>query len=254
MLRWYLPVRWMLPRRPAFLTFHGYEGYPIPLEARLLRRIAGRAALGSICMGEFICKWYRCRCDAVSYGGVDASAEVPEPREDTAVFIGRLEPDTGIAEIIEALRLLREGGRSLPLTVCGDGSLRARLENAARAAGIQAEFVGRVAEPRAYLLQARYAFVTGFLAILEAMACRRLVLSIYDTPIKRDYLELFPARDAIVIAGSAGELAARLAERLDAPERSRELLDRAQAFAHEQTWRKVAETYLHVYAAHGVTV
>ena len=249
LLRWYLPVRWMAPRRPAFITFHGYEAYPIPLQARLLRRLAERMTLGSICMGEFICTWYRTKCDAVSYGGVDPPPQASDPQPGAgAVFVGRLAPDSGIADIIQALRLLHdEHGAPLPLTVCGDGPLRAHLERAAREAHLQVRFLGRVPDVTTHLLEARFAFVTGYLAILEAMACRRLVFAVYDNPLKRDYLTLFPAASAMVVAGSPEELARRLAAHLPSPHQDRALLDQAEAFAREQTWRRVAETYLQLW-------
>ena len=51
LLRWHLPVKWVLPRRPTLITFHGYEGYPITLQARILRLLAERVTVGSACIG-----------------------------------------------------------------------------------------------------------------------------------------------------------------------------------------------------------
>jgi len=249
LLRWCLPLRWIAPRRPTFITFHGYEAYPIPLQARMLRRVAERVTRGSICMGEFICKWYRTRCAAVSYGGVDLPAGAPDPPADAgALFVGRLASDSGIVEVIETLcRLRQDHGFSLALTVCGGGPLRARLESEAQNAGLDLRFLGPVTDVIPHLLGARCAFVTGYLSILEAMAHRRLVFAIYDNPLKRDYLELFPGAGAMVIAGSPEELARQVAGHLRAPGRVSALLDQAQAFAREQTWRRVAEMYLRLW-------
>ena len=150
------PMR-LLSGRPIFITFHGYEGYPIAAGAiRLRQAIAGKVR-GSICMGEFICRHYHTRCDHISYGGVDMPdppAPPPSP-SGGAVFIGRLEPDTAIETYLEALRIARdEHGVRLDLEVCGDGSLRPALERYAAEHALSVLFRGAVADVRPALTRA----------------------------------------------------------------------------------------------------
>ena len=246
-LKYYLPFRLWDSRRPAFVTFHGYEGYPIPIEAQVLRRLVLWFTRGSICAGAFIPKWYRFRCGHITHGGVDAPPERPPPGEG-AVFVGRLEPDTGFLKYLETLRLLREAhGISLALEVCGDGSLRAQGEDFARAHNLAVTFHGRVPDAALYFTRARLAFVDGLLAILEAMASGAVVFSTYDNPLKDDYLHLFPGARLAVIAESPTELADRLAALIEAPEALDQMAATAYAFAGTQTWARVADLYVDLY-------
>lgn len=70
---WYLPLRIILFWKPVYITFHGYESYPLPRKAIIIRRIAQFLTKGNICVGGFIEKWYRVRADIVTFGAVDIS-------------------------------------------------------------------------------------------------------------------------------------------------------------------------------------
>jgi len=247
-LKYYLPYAVRRPRLPVFVTWHGYECYPIPLEAKILRRLVGLRTKGCICAGAFIAKWYKIRCGRITYGGVDAPEQRPLLGEG-ACFIGRLERDTGILEYIEALALLRNRyGIELPVEVCGSGSLRELAERRAAERGLRATFHGQVADPMPYFMRARFACVSGYLAMLEAMAGGAIVLALYDNPLKEDYLRMSPMAVHAVIAGSPEELAERTAALAHAPEEMRRRAAAAYEFAREQTWRKVAELYAGLYA------
>ncbi len=247
-LKYYLPFRLWNSRQPAFVTFHGYEGYPIPLEARFLRRVVLRLTRGSICAGAFIPKWYRFRATHITHGGVDAPPERP-PLGQGAVFVGRLEPDTGFLTYLEVVRLLRgEQGLALPLDVCGDGSLRAQGEEFARFHHLEVNFRGRVPDAAPLFARARFAFVDGLLAMLEAMASGALVFSTYDNPLKEDYLRLFPGAQFAVIAPSPADLAARLAALAEAPDTLDRMATQAYEFARTQTWSRVADLYADLYS------
>lgn len=253
-LKYYLPYRLLHPRTPAVVTFHGYERFPIPLEARALRRMVLWLTRGSICAGAFIPKWYRFRSDYITHGGVDAPAQVPPPGQG-AVFVGRLEPDTGFIHYLEALRALKqEHGVEMPVQVCGDGSLRHAGEQLAAAAGLNATFHGVVPDVTPYLAGARFALVSGFLAILEAMAAARVVLALYQNPLKEDYLRMFPGAQYMVIAGSVEELADRLSLLARDPAAAGQMAQESRKFALTQTWERVADLYLELYRkvlAHG---
>ena len=251
-LRFAAPA-WPAARAPLFVTFHGYEGYPVPRIARWLRRRLAARAAGAICMGEFICRWYGHPCDTVSYGGVDAPPErTPDPPPGApALYVGRLARDTGIVAYLEALRLLRQRGRALPLAICGDGPLREAVLARAEAAGLDVAFHGWQPDVEPFLDACRLAFVSGYLSILDAMAHRRLACSLYDNPLKRDYLQLFPAARNMVIADGPLALADAIASYLDDPDAAAAALDATEAYAHEQTWRKVADLYLQLYRTRG---
>jgi glycosyltransferase involved in cell wall biosynthesis len=162
--------------------------------------------------------------------------------------VGRLEPDTGFLAYLEALRLLHsEHGLALPLQVCGDGSLRAEGERIAAETGLAVTFHGRVADVTPYLAGAQFAFTSGFLGMLEAMAAGAVVCAVYDNPLKEDYLRLFPGADSIIIAGSAAELVEQMRAMMGDEGRAEAMATAGRAFAQEQTWAKVAELYLDLY-------
>lgn len=246
-LKYYLPYRFLHPRLPVFTTFHGYEGYPIPLEAKALRRIVLWLTRGTICAGAFIPRWYHFTCTHLTHGGVDAPPERP-PLGESAVFVGRLEADTGFLQYLKAVRLLKEKHAiTLPLEVCGDGSLRTEGERTATEAGLQVAFHGSVSDVMPYLAQARFAFTSGLLGMLEAMAAGSAVLALYDNPLKEDYLRLFPGAEHVCIADSEAELANQLVALMRSPEALEQRVAAAYEFAKEQTWAKVAEAYLSLY-------
>ena len=254
-VRYYLPFRILFPRHPVFVTFHGYEGWPIGLQARVFRRLAARLCQGSICIGDFIRKYYRTACDEVSYGAVDsplAGADAPQP-ERGAVFVGRLEADMGILTYIEALNILRyQHDMTVPLHICGDGPLASTVDRLQRMYDLPIFMHGQVQDPASHIAGYELAFVTGYLSILNAMALGRRVFAVYDTPIKEDYLRCFPAADKIVIAPSAEALAEELARYLANPKACSARIEAGRAFASSQTWDKAAQTYLELYRRVGL--
>ena len=68
---WILPYKMFLLRKKIYVTFHGYESFPISYKARIQRKIAERLTSGNICIGDFISKWYKTIPTYVSYGGVE---------------------------------------------------------------------------------------------------------------------------------------------------------------------------------------
>jgi len=254
-LHFYLPSCYLPPRRPAFITFHGYERYPIPSEAQRWRRFARRRVRDALCMGEFICRWYGTPCFGVSYGGVDPVPEPPAlPSRPAALFIGRLAEDTSIMFYLHALSLLRrEHGRSFPITVIGEGQLRGPAERYAQAQGLEARFLGAVADAAEHLASADVAFVSGYLAIWQALAAKRLVFSVYENELKRDYLRCFPeAEEVMLMAGEPEELAHQLLDYLGDAAGSEARRERGAQLASAHSWEGVADLYLSLYRTYGL--
>jgi len=251
LLKW----RRLLPRVPVFMTWHGYEGWPIPLEAKVRRWWAGRFLTGAICMGEFICRWYGHGCDLTNYGAVDPPEQVTDPpAAGPALWLGRLEPDTGVLASIEALGLLaRNRGIKVPLAVCGDGSLRARAERLAADLGLEATFHGQVPDPTPHIAGCRLALCSGYLGILECLSRRRPVFATWDNPLKRDYLSLHPcAGRGLAVAATSLEMAGAMADYLEHPERAAPGLAFGEQYARAQTWQSLAGLYLDLYRGKGV--
>jgi glycosyltransferase involved in cell wall biosynthesis len=243
---WYLPFRFILFWKPVFITFHGYEGFPLKREAIRVRRWVEGLTWGNICAGDFIRKWYGTRTDYVTYGGVRPPESEPEQVEaKRAVFLGRLSEDSGIRLYITSLQILKDRySLNLELDVLGGGTLLEEIKGTVAERGLKINLYGFVENTQDYLNQARFAFVSGYLGMLEAMVHKRLVFSVYDNPLKRDYLEMFPHSDEMIVtAGSPEQLAERIAYYLPNPDQERERVNKAYLWAREQGWEKVAELY-----------
>jgi len=244
---WYLPFRFLYPLKPVFVTFHGYEGIiPIPRKILFKRKITELLTKGNICIGDYILKWYGTKASFVSYGGVDMPAPLSNTNPEGAVFIGRLEKDTGIMMYIDALRILKEKqGINLKLDVCGDGKLREKIQEIIKGNELNVELHGFVENPLDYLDKSKFAFVSGYLAMLEAMINKKLVFAVYENKLKKDYLTLMPnSKNMMVIASSPEELAEKIAYYLNHQKETEEKIKNAYLFSKDQTWKKVTNTYL----------
>ncbi|MGD9344569.1 MAG: glycosyltransferase, partial [Candidatus Aminicenantes bacterium] len=129
-VHWFFPFRLIFPLKPMFITYHGCGMTVPPIQREKFRnRLVRFFVRGNISIGHFLEKWHRLKPTFVSYGGVTIPPDVPSNREKTAVYVGRLDEDTGAELYIQALKVLRDAFKiELPLTVCGDGPLKSDLE------------------------------------------------------------------------------------------------------------------------------
>lgn len=155
---------------------------------------------------------------------------------------------------LDALAILkREHGRNLPLTVVGEGPLRTMAERFAEAQHLTARFRGTVPDPAPLLADASFAFVSGYLAIWQALSARRLVFAVYENDLKRDYLFGFPeAEQALTMAPDSATLADQLAAHLADARLGDEMRAHGATLAAQHTWDRVADLYLDLYRAHGL--
>ena len=68
---WYWPFRFLFWKKPFYITFHGYEGYPPTKKQILIRKINEFLAWKNICIGAYLAKWYGTKPDYISYGAVE---------------------------------------------------------------------------------------------------------------------------------------------------------------------------------------
>lgn len=249
-IHWYLPFRFIVPFKPVFVTFHGYEGIiPIPQKILYMRRMTELLTKGNICIGDYIPKWYGTKANFISYGGVDMLTAADTTTSDGAVFIGRLEKDTGIVAYIDAIKILKtKYSTNIKVDICANGSLREPIEKTVRENELNVKLHGFVDNPIDYLIKSKFAFVSGYLAILEAMINKKLVFAIYENELKKDYLTQMPkSKDMMVIVSSPEELAEKIAYYYNNPEKAEAKINVAYNFARKQTWEKVADTYLRLW-------
>ncbi|MBI2613661.1 MAG: glycosyltransferase family 4 protein [Candidatus Levybacteria bacterium] len=236
---WYLPFRFLFPFKKVFATFHGYESYPLKSKSILMHKISEKLSNGNICIGHFIKKWYGTKPNFVVYGGVEGvkSEKLKMENGNSAIFIGRLDEQTGILTYVNAVKLIRKKIPNFKFEIIGDGKYRKEIEKYFKVLGFQKK-------TEKYFLDYNFAFVSRYLSILEAMAARRLVFASYDNPLKEDYLRMASFSKYIVIFNSPSELISKVLFYLKNPDKKEKLVESAYEWVKKQTWEKMANIYL----------
>jgi glycosyltransferase involved in cell wall biosynthesis len=240
----------LVDRRKVFLTRHGMSYvYPVPESERRRAVRSLRLAAGVVHDGAFIEEWLGVRPDLCPDQGLSPPADelelVPEPPPTSAIYIGRVEPDSGIRIYIDALRILTwRHGRTLMLHVYGDGSLAPELQREVERDSLPVHFHGRTENAQRHITDSCFAFIDGRMAMQEAMARRRLVFSSYVDPLKRDYVCGETFSPYLVAVANGEELAEKVAYYIDHPEARAAMVSRAYEHARTLTWQRTAEAYL----------
>lgn len=234
---WYLPFRFIYPLKPIFTTFHGYESYPIRKEAKAARKMAQALSNGTISVGAFMKKWYGTLSDFTIYGACEKIKVYPIPSKPSALFVGRLDEQTGILEYDKAIKQVKRKIPGFSFTVAGDGFFRKQLET-------KPKFLGFIKNPQKLYRKSRYAFVSRYLSILEALASKRLVFALYDNPLKKDYLLKTPFNKFIITAGDSEELVGKIIHFIKYPKQEQELVEKGYRWAKAQTWEEVVRVYI----------
>jgi len=237
---WYFPFRFLLPKKPVFVTFHGWEGkYPIPIRSIVLKKISARLASGVIVVGEYIKKYYGVESDYVIYGGCENKILEGKKNLKKAAFVGRLEKDTGILILLKALEkyesLTVKGKYKWDFEFYGDGSLRKRAEKY----GVVKGFIYDVEER---IKPVNLLFTGGYLASLEGLVNKCLVVAICDNQLKRDCFVMSPFRERVIIAETVDEVFSIL--KLP-PQKIRKMFaEKNYKWALSQSWQKITKIYL----------
>ncbi len=237
--------------KKIFITFHGWEGHVPPQRKTVYKRkICEYLADGNICIGHFIEKWYGTTATRVIYGGCHPEPVQQRTRQH-ALFMGRLEKDTGIREYIRSWQIVNQTYPTLELIVCGEGSLQQDLLDLIEKHGIQnVQFRGFVQDPERMMKEAVFVFTSGFLGILEAFSTCTPVVTTYDNALKKDYLLLLPgATEMLWVCRDVDSIYRAIDEILSAD--ISEKINKAYTFAMKNTWNKVAAEYLELYRQHG---
>lgn len=237
---WYFPFRVLFPRKKSFITFHGYENYPISRRAILVRKISEKFSKGNIIVGSFIKKWYGTMPDYITYGAVEVSSikyqALSSRKRESAVFVGRLEKNTGILSYLEAVGIIKKLIPNFEFTIIGDGELKDKIPKE-----IRIYKSDRGVEK--YLRESNFVFASGYLSILEAFVNKRLVFVFYDNPLKEDYLKMTPFSKFMIIENSPEKLADKVLYYLNHQKEAEELKRKAFDWAKDQTWENVVKIY-----------
>lgn len=250
---WYLPFRFIFPFKKVYTTFHGYESYPIRSQAKVIRKLSEKLSFGNICIGEFIKKWYHTVPTFVSYGGTEvprskiqipnnSKYQISKFKRHSAIFVGRLDEQTGILTYLEAVRLIRKKHPKFEFTIVGDGRFGQEAKKVGKVLGFKTDI-------QVYLYTGQFAFISRYLGMLEAMVAKRLVIAVFDNPVKKDYLKMSPFASYADICSSPDEVAQQVLYYLKHPQEQRKKVEKAYRWASQQTWEKVVKLYLKLWKA-----
>lgn len=247
---WLFPEKLLIsPHLKLFTTFHGYEGNEPPTwQAVVHRKFVEKISAASICVGSFMTKWYKAKPNLVIYGAADSQKiKKIEKAHQSAVYVGRLEADTGIMTYLKALRLLKSKKINLKLDVFGEGRLAKRAKNYVKKNKLKVRFHGTRADVSGVYDTAELAFVSRYLSIIEAMNASCLVIAAYNNQIKADYLECHPMAENFFITNSPAKIAKDIEQLylqglIDSSQMSQKIQDAAK-WSTKQTWGLVADHY-----------
>lgn len=238
---WYLPFRFLFFNKPIYTTFHGYENYPLKSKFIFMHKIAEKLSQGNICIGHFMKKWYGTKPDYVLYGGTDITNFKNQisniKNKNSAVFIGRLDEQTGILTYVDTVKIIRKKIPNFDFLVIGDGKFKNKINK-------KIKILKSQDNASEHLKDYNFTFVSRYLSILEALAAKRLVFAVYDNPLKEDYLRLAPFSKYIIVSSSASELASKIYFYLDNIKEKEIAVESAYNWVKKHTWENVANTYL----------
>jgi glycosyltransferase involved in cell wall biosynthesis len=236
---WYWPIKLLLPHKKVFMTFHGFEAGKLPTrKAVRARKIAERLTRGNICIGSWIQKWYGTKPTVVLYGGTRCEARSVKKtgKKIRAVFIGRLQEDTGILEYIEAVKHVKD----LSLDIYGEGLLKGKIMKMISSSS-NISYKGVTTDVCSVLNAYDVAFASSYLSMLNAMKTKTLVAAFATDQLKEDYLHAHPMFSSLLYSQSVKELQSQL-EHLK-PSLVESMTQTAYAWAQKQTWKAVYQYY-----------
>jgi len=259
---WIAPWWWLIPGK-LFITFHGYENEFGPSRAQQRWHQLGAAFTdGSLAIGGFHEKWYRVTPTLVSFGAVEPGSKLENGRSQSlstshrisskkrVVFIGRLQEMTGARELVEAVKILpTQVQQKLQIDMYGQGELQDELQKIISQHSLPITLHGFKTNARDELYQADIAFVSQYLAILEALVAGVKIISYAGSEFKKEVLQSTPYSDSLEIAQTVNELAElfqKMAEEQDfyiSDSERKSSSEKYQQWAQSQTWQVLTNTY-----------
>lgn len=236
---WYLPLRIIYPKKKVYITFHGYEGvYPPETSAVFIRKLSEKLTHGNIAVGKYIEKWYGTRSSYITYGAVggvkNSKIKIKNYRSKLKIlFIGRIEKDMGIEIYSKVLAKLK----NYSFEAVGDGLMRSELEKYGKVHGF-------VKNLNTYIKQASIIFSSSYLSILESLDFKKPVFSVYENPLKRDYLQMSPFSKWIYISNSFQKTLRQINSVVRNNKVREKNLLLSYNWVKDKTWKKVARDYL----------
>jgi len=235
---WYWPFKLLFPRKPNFVTFHGWEGiYPIPFKNKIIRKIDTLLSNKNITISDYVEKHYGIKADVLMYTSVNVNTNTANglvKSKNSLLYVGRLDEDTGLRKILKCLSFLKK--TKIHVEFCGDGPLKKDCMKYGKVRG----FV----DPTEYYKKSFICLSPGHTSILEAFTYKCLIVTTYNNPVKKDYLLMTPFRRWIVVRNSPKKLAEEIKYFLKHPEKAKALTVPAYEWVKTQNWDEGVKTYI----------
>ena len=193
----------------------------------------------------YIEKWYRTKADVITYGGVriDQKSKTKNQSQNAkfkVLFVGRISKDNGVRKYVEILEGLKNNNIKFEFEAIGDGALRKEFEKFGKVYGF-------VENPNVFIQKADVIFASSYLSILESLAMSKFIVSVYDNPLKKDYLKMTPFENNIVVTNDPTAAVDKILEFINNKKRSK-IIQSGLDWAKKQTWQKLAEEYVKLWS------
>ncbi len=230
---WYLPLRFLFPFKPVYMTFHGWEGiFPIPFTSLVQKKLAYYLSKKTMVVGKHLEKYNRIKADLISYNGTDVPRKQSKKALNSFVYVGRLSTETGLHLVLQILGKIK----NIHIEFCGDGELREECEQFGKVHGF-------VRDVSPFLAKAEYCFAGGILNIQEALAHKCVTLVMYQNQIKEDYFKIAPFAEYIVIENSPEKMVDKIQYYQEHKEKKKEIIAKGYEWVKGNTWEKLTDQY-----------
>ncbi len=150
-------------------------------------------------------------------------------------FIGRLEKDTSILQYCGVISLLKNQGIKCEFNIYGEGSLKNQI--------MIGNLQGITTDVDSIIDSHDILFVSSYLSILDSLNHQKIVVSIYDNPLKKDYLYMSPFKDWIVIGETAQDISKKLVTLLKDKKKLQDLIQKGKEWVDTQSWSHLVNQY-----------
>jgi glycosyltransferase involved in cell wall biosynthesis len=188
--------------------------------------------------------------NALALDEIDAAVPAESDARKTILFVGRLEQEKNLANLIDALAIVMRD-RDVRAVFCGDGSLEADVRTRIEQRGIadRVQLLGFTHRVWSVMKAADVLVSVSWFeghpnVVLEAAACG-LPLVLSDIPAHRAIFDSAAAE--IVAPADPDAMAAAIVRTLDHPAEARERARRAREFVEPLSIESAASGYLRVY-------
>lgn len=207
---WYLPFRFLYPKKKVITTVHGFEwDNPLSKISLWQKRFAIGLSDKSVGVGDFLEKYLGKKFSLIIYGAAKANTIKKGKDNRNIAYVGRLEKNTGLLKFLKWLKK----NPSYKVDFCGDGDLRSECEKFGTVHGFT--------DPTPFYKKAKTIVPGGYLAALEALNSGCDIKLFWNNKLKEDYWKMSPFWK---LKG-----------------------DKLKKWARAQTWDKLANEYLDLY-------